>query len=202
MSKRKGFTIVELLMVIGIIGVLTGIVTTAASGAVKNSRKQRAKAISVLVQAGLAAYHAQRGEWPITISETRSNKEGTDGESIDDIVILNGTEVRQCVKALVEETRKGTPVMDVSGLFVSRSQGELTVNSSGAGANSSGRLGYGLDFMSAIRGTRETSKKMKLSEMYFGYPDPETGKFLRHYMKYIRSTDTIQVTYWPGRGWE
>ena len=196
---KKGFTIVELLMVIGIIGVLTGIVTTAASGAVKNSRSQKAKALCALVQAGLAAYHAQEGKWPVTFTSARSNQEGSDGESVSDIVVLTGTEVRECVKALCELTKQGKPVMDVSGLFVSRTEGEKYSNgsSNNKGSNSrTGKLGYGMDFMTAIRGSRKNAKKMKLSEMYFGYPDPETGKFVRFYMTYSLSSDTITVSTW------
>ena len=51
---KKGFTIVELLMVIGIIAVLMGIVTTAASESMKASRGRRADALCTLVQSGLA----------------------------------------------------------------------------------------------------------------------------------------------------
>ena len=187
-------------MVIGIIGVLTGIVTTAASGAVKNSRSQKAKALCALVQAGLAAYHAQEGKWPITISSSRSNSEGSDGESVDDVVVLTGSEVRQCVKALCELTKQNKPVMDVSGLFVSRTEGEKysTGGTHNQGANTSTKkLGYGMDFMTAIRGSRKNAKKMKLADMYFGYPDPSTGKFCRFYMTYSLSSDTITVSQWP-----
>ena len=42
--KKKGFTIVELLMVISIIGILLGIVTTAASSSIKSARSRRADA--------------------------------------------------------------------------------------------------------------------------------------------------------------
>ena len=38
---KKGFTIVELLMVVGILGILMTIVTTAAAGAVKQARGRR-----------------------------------------------------------------------------------------------------------------------------------------------------------------
>ena len=39
--KRGGFTIVELLMVVGILAVLMTIVTTAAAGALKQARAKR-----------------------------------------------------------------------------------------------------------------------------------------------------------------
>lgn len=182
--KRNGFTIVELLMVIGIIGVLTGIVTTAASGAVKNSRGQRTKALCAIVQQGIAAYHAQRGQWPgfdPSSAIGRPNKEGNDRSHVDGIVVLRGAEVRKVIAELCQETKRGTPVMDVSGLFVSRQEGKFGQNC------------YGLDFMSAIHGTRQTSKKMKLSEMHFGYPDKESGNFRHFKIVYSSASDAMSV---------
>ena len=142
---KKGFTIVELLMVIGIIAVLMGIVTTAASESMKASRSRRADALCTLVQSGLAVYYAQNDEWPISFNgKGGSNQEGANDNSDDNVYVLTGSEVRQCVKALVDEAKKGNPIIDVSGLWVSRSDGELSGNNVKRGA-------VGLDFMSAVR---------------------------------------------------
>ena len=86
------------------------------------------------------------------------------------------------VKALVDETKKGNPMMDISGLFVSRDPGEKNGK------------GSGLDFMSAIRGTKRSKKKMNTSEMYFGYPDRDTGRFRRFKMVYSIPTDQLSVS--------
>ena len=190
---KKGFTIVELLMVIGVIIVLMGIVTTAASQSMKASRSRRADALCSLVQAGFNAYYAQYDRWPGSVGKriadgslgTRGNEEGDEGESVNEKYVLSGTEVRDCVKELVLKTKDGTPVMDVSGLFVSRSDGEM----------SGGKVkpASGLDFMSAIHGTRTSRKKMTTSEMYYGYPDPSTGYFLRFKIVYSIPTDTFSV---------
>lgn len=177
---KKGFTIVELLVVIGIIGVLTGIVTTAAAGAVKNSRERRRDALCTLVQTGLATYYAQNNKWPIELPTARTNMEGTGNDNDPTKIVLNGSEVRTCVKELVEETRKGRPVLDVSGLFVSRQEGRFGQNC------------YGLDFMSAIHGTRKSSQKMKLNEMYFGYPN-SNGKFRHFKIVYSIPGDSMSV---------
>lgn len=191
---RKGFTIVELLMVIGIIAMLMGIVTTAASSSIKSSRKQRADALCTIVQTALATYREQKGEWPISMPVSRANSEGANSQSVADVVVLNGTEVRACVKALVDEAKKGNPMMDISGLWVSRQDGEPS------GRSADGTIGVkaatGMDFMSAIRGTKWSKKKMKTSEMYFGYPDPESGYFLRFRMTYSIPTDSISVGKW------
>ena len=49
---KKGFTIIELAVVIGIIGILLGIVTTAAAGAVRQGRIRKAESLCTVVQAG------------------------------------------------------------------------------------------------------------------------------------------------------
>ena len=200
---KKGFTIVELLMVVGIIIVLMGVVTTAAAQSIRASRTRRADALCSLVQAGMNAYYARYDEWPGSIGSriangsigTRGNDEGTQGSSDNDKYVLTGTEVRSCVKALVDETKNGTPVMDISGLFVSRFPGELGGSSASAkGSTSAVRKATGMDFMSAIHGTRSSKKKMTTSEMYFGYPDPSTGYFLRFKMVYSIPTDQFAVS--------
>ncbi len=181
---KKGFTIVELLMVVGIIAVLMGIVTTAASESMKASRGRRADALCTLVQSGLAVYYAQKDEWPVDFNgKSGSNQEGSNNNSDDNVYVLSGSEVRQCVKALVDEAKNGNPIIDVSGLWVSRSNGE------------SGKRGaVGMDFMSAIRGTKQHPKKMKTAEMYYGYPDPATGAFRRFKMTYSISSDQLRVS--------
>ena len=191
---KRGFTIVELMMVAGVIVVLMGIVTTAASQSIRASRTRRAEALCSLVQAGFNAYYAQYDKWPGSIGEriagggvgSQGNKEGEDGTSDNDKYVLTGSEVRDCVKALVDETKRGTPVMDVSGLYVSRFDGEMSGDRVKKAA--------GMDFMSAIHGTRTSQKKMTTSEMYYGYPDPTTGYFLRFKIVYSIPTDTFTVS--------
>ena len=186
---KKGFTIVELLMVVGIIAVLLGIVTTAASQSIKAGRERQANALCAVVQSALATYHAQKDEWPDPLagkvasgSFGGTNNEGVNNQDDADKYVLTSSEVRSMVKALVEETKKGNPVMDISALFVSRFPGEK------------GEKGFGLDFMSAVRGTPKSKKKMTTGEMYFGYPDKATGKFRRFKMVYSIPTDQLTVS--------
>lgn len=184
MKKKKGFTIVELLMVMGIIAVLLGIVTTVASSSIKASRRQKADALCAMVQAGLATYYAQEGRWPVDCCNNptpRANKEAPDKKSDPNKIVLKGREVREAVLELVKMTKQNRPMMDVSGLFVSRQEGRY------------GQPCHGLDFMAAVRGTRESSKKMSSSEMYFGYPEESHG-FFRHFkMVYSIPADTLSV---------
>lgn len=189
---KRGFTIVELLMVIGIIAVLTGIITTAAATSVKSSRTQKANALCALVQAGLATYREQKGDWPVNLPTERTNNEGSGGRTDPDKIVLNASEVRECVRKLVDEAKRGNPMMDISGLYVSRQNGEL--NGTGAKGQQAVKPAHGLDFFSAVHGTRETKKRMQVAEMYFGYPDPATGYFLRFKMVYSVPGDVITVS--------
>ena len=191
---KKGFTIVELMMVAGVIVVLMGIVTTAASQSIRAARSRRADALCNLVQAGFNSYYAQYDRWPGTIGEriaggtvrSQGNSEGDDGSSDNDLYVLSGMEVRSCVQDLVNETKSGRPVMDISGLYVSRFNGEMSGDRV--------KKASGMDFMSAIHGTRTSQRKMTTSEMYYGYPDPSTGYFLRFKIVYSIPTDTFTVS--------
>lgn len=216
---RKGFTIVELLMVIGIIGVLMGIVTTAASESVTASRIRRAEALCSLVQAGFNNYYAQYDRWPGAIGDriangsigTRSNNEGTDGSSDTEQYVLTTAEAEDCVLAMIAETKKGNPVMDVSGLFVCSKRTASNVDPVEEFCNCMAgnhrkylpRGAYGMDFMSAIHGTRKSPQKLSTSQMHFGYPHPDNGRFMPFQVIYSISTDsfTVKRWHWPGVNW-
>jgi prepilin-type N-terminal cleavage/methylation domain-containing protein len=187
--KTRGFTIVELVMVIGIIAVLITMVTTAASQSVRAARDSRASAMCEIIETGLATYYAQKGEWPGSVGSkiangslgTRSNELGADDQNDSDQYVLNGSEVRDMIKAMVDECKKGNPVIDLSGLYVSRNSGEI------------GQKSGGLDFISAIHGTKETARKMKTAEMYYGYQN-SNGYFRRFNIIYSIPTDKMMVS--------
>ena len=62
--KKRGFTIVEMLMVIAVLAVLMGIVSTAASSVIRKSRVRKNEALRSALQAGIATYCQQEGFWP------------------------------------------------------------------------------------------------------------------------------------------
>lgn len=187
--KRRGFTLVELMTVIGILAVLMTLVVSSVQGSMKSARGQKAAALCTTVQAGLATYYAQKEMWPEPLgskaqngSLTRANNESEDNRSDPDKYVLSEDEVRKMVKALVDEAKRGNPVLDVSALFVSREPGRA------------GTKAYGLDFFQAVRGDKRTRTRMSTSEMYFGYPDKETGHFRSFKMVYSIPTDELMVS--------
>jgi len=173
-KTRFGFTIVELLMVFGVIGILMTIVTTAASSSMQMARKKKMDALFTVVQSGLATYYAQKDKWPVDLSESSADDDGN--------ISLTDLQVRASVRALVDETIKQNPMLDISGLFVSRYPGKAKTGAA-----------YGLDFVDAVHGTKRSKKKMKLAEMYYGYPEPEHGWFRHFAMTYNVTTDSIVV---------
>lgn len=62
--KEQGFTIVELLIVIVVIGILAALVVTTFSGIQKKGRDSERKTDVQAVHAQLEAYHATNGRYP------------------------------------------------------------------------------------------------------------------------------------------
>ena len=178
---KRAFTLIELMVVIGILGILMTIVVNAMAGNVRQARQHRASAACICVQQGLATYRAQKDKWPEPIGDGsslggQSNQEGANYQTDNNKYILDGTQVRRVCRELVDESKKGNPLMDISAFYVSRDSGEP------------GRRGIGCDFMEAIR-----ERRIPLSELYFGYPDTATGHFRRFKIVYSRPTDEMKV---------
>lgn len=188
---RRAFTIIELMMVVAIIAVLVTIISVVAKGAIAQARQHKAAVIRKVVQQGIDVYHAQKGEWPLVGLEKKTPND-RDGIQYN----LDKNEVRQCMRAILEECRQGNPMFDVSGLFVTR---EPLVRVKGQ-YEEFDCAKYGIDFMSAIHGTKRTGRKMKLNEMWFGYPCAHEDKiteitytFACLKMGYIFASDHLEV---------
>ena len=180
MRRRSGFTIVELLMVIGVLGVLIGIVTTTAGTAIRQARVKRAAAMRTVLQAGLATYYAQKGEWPGQLKSWCEN--GPDNNKLR-VDYLSDTQADKVFQELVRETVKGSPMLDVTGLFVAEASKARSV------ANSKTR---GMDFRAAMSKTDKRGK-LSISQLAFGYAEKQSGNFKRYIIKYNFETDTVTV---------
>ena len=185
---RRGFTIIELVMVIAILGILLGIVTTAAAGAIRQARIRKADACCRIVQAAFETYYAQKGEWPGNIESKltgdKANTEGRENNTDTDVFVLDPGDVDDMMRAILREYKNGNPCLDISGLFVSRYDGRP------------GTKHLGLDFTTAIRGTKKDARgqKMKSSEMHFGYPESSHGYFRHFKVVYSKPTDQMKVS--------
>ena len=172
---KKGFTIVELLMVVTVIAVLLGIVTTAASSAMNSARAKRAGAMRNIVEGGIAAYHRQNDKWPDKIEsyaesgETDNGKTKTLSDSEYDAVM------QQLLKVSTGAEGKN-PVMDPTELMVMRrgtQNGKATP----------------VDFRTAVTET----KTLNVSEMTVVYPAGSDGKGYRFKITYNPKSDTVAV---------
>lgn len=193
---KKGFTLIELAVVIAVIGVLLGIVTTVASSSIRQGRVRKAESLCRLVEAGLATYYAQKGVWPGRIGQQidndslsgGSNNLGGNGQTDRDQYVLSAAEAKDAIYEIVNETvNEHNPMLDVSGLFVSANPGEQPrsqLKKHGA---------TGMDFDEARRQGSHRSA-ISLSSMYYGYPDATTGRFRSFVLVYSFPADQMRVT--------
>jgi len=98
-SGQAGFTLVELLVVVTIIGLLVGLISVAVPKAIESGMKAKAKGELTAVIAALKAYRQEYGQWP-TASGDRSRDEwfgpGTYGDVENGktlMMILSGSNI-------------------------------------------------------------------------------------------------------------
>lgn len=175
---KKGFTIVELVMVIAILGILLGIVTSVAAGSIREARRRKADACCKIVQAGFETYYAQKGEWPGKMGDKIDSMISEDPDTCE----ISEAVVREMMLDILKEYKQGNPCLDISGLFVSR--------------YNAGPKSRGMDFITAIQGTKEDAngQEMTVSEMHFGYPEEQHGYFRPFKVVYSVPTDKITVS--------
>lgn len=179
---RRGFTLLELMVVVSIIAILVSIVMTATAGALKYSRETRTSAICKCVKEGLEAYRFQKDEWPGSIQQgvdsqsNGGNNTELNGQTINrNKYVAPANVVKEAIYEVVKESVTGNPLMDVSGLYVSRDSGEP------------GHRIQGTSFMEAVR-----VRHWRVGDMYYGYPESSTGYFRR--LKIAIAADSAEVT--------
>lgn len=183
-ARRAGFTIVEMLMVIAVLGVLIGIVTTAASAAVRQARTRKTKALANVVRSGIVAYKAQKGYYPPRRSGAlqKWSEDGLDGGRQVDY--LTDTAYDQLMREIVTVSIKGTgasPVLDPTGL--------LAISSAGAGKPNA----HGQEFKEAVKKNKAHGSTLSLGSMCFGYPESSSGCFRRFVVRYNGAADDVDV---------
>jgi prepilin-type N-terminal cleavage/methylation domain-containing protein len=98
-SSQTGFTLVELLVVISIVGMLAGLMSVAVPRAMESGKKAKAKGELTAIVAAVKAYKQEYGCWPGS-STTDIDKPFPDADSKSLLSALSGTN-----NALVENPK-------------------------------------------------------------------------------------------------
>ena len=98
-SGQAGFTLVELLVVVGIIGLLVGLISVAVPKAVESGMKAKTKGELTSIVAAVKAYKQEYGRWPGSVTAT-SDATFEDADSKSLLSALGGTS-----NALVENPK-------------------------------------------------------------------------------------------------
>jgi prepilin-type N-terminal cleavage/methylation domain-containing protein len=69
-ASRSGFTLVELLVVIGIIAILASVVAVAAGAAINQAKRTRAAALATQLQTAVSSYYTEYGVYPVPAGTT------------------------------------------------------------------------------------------------------------------------------------
>ena len=174
---RRGFTIVELMVVVSVITVLMTIVTTVSLNAIRTARTRQAEAMRAAFQSAIATYQAtdRNGNWPGALKNAAEN-----GKS----VILSEEEAQNVFRIIVQkstgESGSPLPLIDPHGLIVAPS-GAIDGKS------------RGLSYDEARQGSAHRRRKLPVAQMLFGY-QLENGKFHRYNIIYHAETDSVEVS--------
>ena len=194
---KRGFTIVEMLVVIAIIAILAGAITVGVNGMFYKSRLGRAKSMRAILQSGLETFYARSGEWPDPIQKL------SDGGSLDkDAILLSDSEADECFRQIVRASarKNANPVMDPSALYVTVAnsrEGCSDIHRNWEDAVRYGVIGdndrkcsncmLGRDFTDSAKAGN------KIASMSFGYQGPNHGRFCRFRLYYYPKSDTVKV---------
>ena len=175
---KKGFTIIELMVVVAILAVLLGIITTAATASIRKARERRALAMRETLQNGIAAYRERKDEWPGVLGEWAKNDPPKDRGN--PIKLTDGEYDGVVQDVLKISVGKQNRVMDPMGLLVMRA---------GENNGSSG----GRDYREVSKKNGKYGKRMSSKDMTIVYPNANDGKAYRYVIEYNTLTEAVTV---------
>ena len=187
-AQRRGFTIVELLVVISIMAVLATLATGAALKSIKQSRSKRVDMTAKSLEAALMNYRALKGKWPYAFNPSNMDEPCSELKKTSAYARTvtygkyshpeHGCREREgrfeasdnhlIFKEVFEEVKKGRALLDTSSILTSvKDGGRMTV--------------------------REALERNK-GEIPVGYVNPDNQKDFRFFkVQYNFDTDAITV---------
>jgi len=115
MGARDGFTLIELVVVVAILGILAVVVTPKVMGAIDNAKSSSQKSNAKQIQVAMERYYAEQGKYPETsLCSTDYNTTTFAGCTVTE---LKGAlqSVLNLDTATVEDTIKSYQVVAASG---------------------------------------------------------------------------------------
>jgi len=164
--SRRGFTIIELLVVISIMAVIATLATGAALKAVKQSRNKRVDATCKALEVALMNYRAQENEWPFDKGDLTRDP---DHDGRPNIFWAHGEDNVRVFKPLYHSSKGGssTVYLDASALM----------------AESRGK-----------RKTLQKFLNEGNTDVSLMYPDPDDSRHVNYYcVEFNQNTDSVKV---------
>ena len=91
-TVQKGFTLIELMIVVAIIGILAAIAIPAYQDYTIRSQVTEGLNLAASVKAGVAEFYAQNGVWPATLTNLGMDPANPpSGKYVDQVLIAAGT---------------------------------------------------------------------------------------------------------------
>lgn len=119
--SKKGFTMLELLVVVAIIAIVATLATGAAMKSIRQGRRRRIDTMRTVLEMALVNYRAEKGEWPFTLGDEMRREDGERDNENDriDPYWCKGKDNKYIFTKLYEKRgKKSVSYLDPSSFFV------------------------------------------------------------------------------------